>query len=173
MKTVDTWRDKESNILVALQSRTFNVTGVVPAARGLSLIGEHAAGWLAGSALFTAIDKPRRPQWAGVFAAAFISHAASVVLKRIVRRHRPDDPRIRVGVSTPSRLSFPSSHATSTTATMVAASITTGSPVPLAVVPVMMASRMVLGVHFPTDVIAGAGLGAVTARCIMRRVSRR
>ena len=47
-------------------------------------------------------------------AAAFVSHALSVVVKRIVQRKRPHDPRIQVGVKTPSELSFPSSHATST-----------------------------------------------------------
>ena len=48
---------------------------------------------------------------------------------------------------TPSRLSFPSSHATSTTAAAVLYGGLLRSRAPLAVVPVMALSRLVLGVH--------------------------
>ena len=89
-----------------------------------------------------------------------------MVIKRIIRRNRPFDSRITIGVGTPSRLSFPSSHATSTTAALVSLSDLTGSKLPLVGVPVMMLSRMVLGVHYPTDTLAGAVLGATTAKVI-------
>ena len=91
-----------------------------------------------------------------------------MVLKRIVRRKRPDYPYVRVGVKTPSKLSFPSSHATSTTAFLVAVSRLTGRKAPLLGVPVMMASRMVLGVHYPTDTAVGAAIGAATAEVVMK-----
>ena len=100
--------------------------------------------------------------------AAFGAHATSVVVKRIVRRRRPDYPYVRVGVATPSRLSFPSSHATSTTAFLVGAARVLGTPAPLLGVPVMMASRMVLGVHYPSDTVAGALIGAATAEAVTR-----
>ena len=110
----------------------------------------------------------KRQGWVRVGAAAFLAHAASVVLKRIVRRKRPDYPYVRVGVKTPSKLSFPSSHATSTTAFLVAVSRLTGRKAPLLGVPVMMASRMVLGVHYPTDTAVGAAIGAATAEVVMK-----
>ena len=78
-----------------------------------------------------------------------------------------------MGVSTPSQLSFPSSHATSTTAAAVAAAEVTRRRGPLLIVPVMMLSRMVLGVHYPTDVLAGTALGAATAKLVMSRVARK
>lgn len=155
----------ESDALVVIQDALFEVPGIVPAAKAMSLFGEHSAGWLAlAGAGWLASGGRRRREWATVGAAAFTSHAASVVLKRIVRRPRPHDPRVRVGVGTPSQLSFPSSHATSTTAALVAIAAMTGSRLPWAGVPAIMASRLVLGVHYPTDVTAGALLGWATAR---------
>lgn len=156
----------EADILLSIQGALNHIPGVLPVARGMSFIGEHAAGWLLLSAAGAVLDQPRRRQWLGLGAAAFSTHAASVVIKRIVRRPRPHDPRITIGVGTPSKLSFPSSHATSTTAAMVALSRTIAHPAPLAVIPLMMISRMVLGVHYPTDVTVGALLGAAGAQVV-------
>lgn len=153
----------ESTVLVELQRALNGVPGVLPAARAMSFFGEHALGWMGLAALGCAVDERRRVDWAKVGVAAFTSHAASVVLKRIVRRPRPHDPRIKIGVGTPSKLSFPSSHATSTTAALVGIAKLTSSPAPLAGVPAIMLSRLVLGVHYPTDVSVGAALGAGTA----------
>jgi hypothetical protein len=157
----------ESDILVAVQNRLAR-PGILRIARGLSHFGEHALGWLSIGALGFIIDKHNRKRWLKLFAAAFISHALSVIIKRVIRRKRPSDERIIVGVSTPSRLSFPSSHATSTTAALVSLAKITKNPLPLIGVPVMMLSRMVLGVHYPTDVLAGALVGAVTAEAVDR-----
>ena len=135
---------------------------------GLRCLGKHGGGYHHKAAVGAGVDKRRREGWIRVGAAAFLAHAASVVLKRIVRRKRPDYPYVRVGVKTPSKLSFPSSHATSTTAFLVAASRLTGCKAPLLGVPVMMASRMVLGVHYPTDTAVGAAIGAATAEVVMK-----
>ncbi|MEJ4119355.1 phosphatase PAP2 family protein [Corynebacterium marquesiae] len=158
----------ESRVLECIQGAAFDAPGVLPTARGLSHWGEHALGWMGSAAVGAGIDKRRREGWVRVGAAAFLAHAASVVLKRIVRRKRPDYPYVRVGVKTPSKLSFPSSHATSTTAFLVAVSRLTGRKAPLLGVPVMMASRMVLGVHYPTDTAVGAAIGAATAEVVMK-----
>ena len=158
----------ESRVLECIQGAAFDAPGVLPTARGLSHWGEHALGWMGSAAVGAGIDKRRREGWVSVGAAAFLAHAASVVLKRIVRRKRPDYPYVRVGVKTPSKLSFPSSHATSTTAFLVAVSRLTGRKAPLLGVPVMMASRMVLGVHYPTDTAVGAAIGAATAEVVMK-----
>jgi len=95
--------------------------------------------------------------------------------KRVVRRHRPSDPRLQVHVATPSDWSFPSSHATSTTAAAVAYSRLLGRRYPLLLIPVMLTSRVALGVHYPSDVLAGSLVGAALARWVVptRRVSPR
>lgn len=145
---------------------------VISAARGMSHFGEHALGWVAIAAAGALADKPRRRQWAGVAVGAVGAHAASIVIKRIVRRPRPNAPSVQVNVGTPSKLSFPSSHATSTTAAAVLLGKLTGLPLPAVLVPPMLLSRVVLGVHYPSDVIAGSALGAASAAVLLAAEKR-
>lgn len=150
----------EVRLLAGVQKRLLAVPGSRQAAVTLSHVGEHALGWMAIAAAGMAVDPARRGRWAMVGVGSFGAHATSVVVKRVVRRRRPDHPSVAVGVGTPSKLSFPSSHATSTTAFALLAGAVTGVPVASALVPVMLASRLVLGVHYPSDVVAGAAVGA-------------
>lgn len=87
----------ESDILVSLQDR-LATPGIFRIARGLSHFGEHSLGWLGLGFIGALVDKNHRGRWFKLMAAAFVSHALSVVVKRIVRRKRPHDPRIQVGV---------------------------------------------------------------------------
>lgn len=144
---------------------------VMSAARGLSHFGEHSIGWFAAGLTGAAVDRRRRGQWLTAAASVVGAHAASVVVKRLVRRRRPEDPSVQVGVATPSRLSFPSSHATSTTTAAVVYSKLTGRTLVPVVVPPMLASRLVLGVHYPTDVLAGAALGGAIGALVRRRLT--
>jgi membrane-associated phospholipid phosphatase len=83
-----------------------------------------------------------------------------------VRRERPHHPAVAVNVGTPSRLSFPSAHATSTTAASILLARTTGLPLPVFLVPPMALSRLVLGVHYPSDVLTGVVVGAAVAKAV-------
>ena len=150
----------EVRLLAAVQKRLLAVPGSRQAAVTLSHVGEHALGWMAIATAGMVVAPARRGRWAMVGVGSFGAHATSVVVKRVVRRRRPDHPSVAVGVGTPSTLSFPSSHATSTTAFALLAGSVTGVPVAPALVPVMLASRLVLGVHYPSDVVAGAAVGA-------------
>lgn len=157
----------EVKIINAVQATLGAKPEVVRAARGMSHFGEHALGWIGIAAAGWLVDKPRRRQWAGVAVGAVGAHAASIVIKRVVRRPRPNDPSVQVNVSTPSKLSFPSSHATSTTAAAVLLGKLTGLPLPAVLVPPMLLSRVVLGVHYPSDVLAGSALGAASAAVVL------
>ena len=159
-------RSKETDLLVAIQDALYT-PATAKAARGLSHFGEHDLGWLAVAAGGAALDKRRRRKWLALGAGTFAAHAATVVLKRIVRRPRPHDERVKIGVKTPSQLSFPSSHAANTGAAAAHLADITGKKWPWLLVPVMMLSRNVLGVHYPTDTLAGAALGAVAAKAVI------
>ena len=79
---------------------------------------------------------------------------------------------MKIGVSTPSQLSFPSSHAANTAAAAAHLADITGRKWPWLLVPVMMLSRNLLGVHYPTDTLAGAALGAATAKVAIEAEKR-
>lgn len=159
MTSPNPWTDREVDILVATQSRIGSAP-VMAAARAASRFGEHAGGWLVAATVLAAVDRDRRAVWVRAGAAAFGAHAAAVVLKRVVRRRRPESERVTVGVGTPSALSFPSAHAASTTAFLVAATPVVPGWAAAAGSGGMSLSRLVLGVHYPTDVAVGAVIGA-------------
>lgn len=167
----------EAALLAEVQKKLLKIPVSVPVATALSHFGEHALGWMAICATGAVTQPQHRRAWITTGAAAFGAHAASVVIKRVVRRKRPNHPTIAIGVKTPSKLSFPSSHATSTTAFALLAGQATGIPgaataVPATLVPIMAASRLVLGVHYPSDVVGGAVLGAASAALARQYVPR-
>ncbi|MDQ0774992.1 membrane-associated phospholipid phosphatase [Streptomyces aurantiacus] len=152
--------DLDHRILSALHARGATPR-VAAAARTLSLAGEHGALWLAAGLAGAAVDRERRGAWLRGTALTAGAHLTSMGVKRLVRRPRPGhvEPLVR----TAGRHSFPSSHATSAAAAAVAFGALGARVVP-ALAAAMCVSRLVVGVHYPSDVAAGAALGAVTAR---------
>lgn len=135
--------------------------------RAFSHLGEHAACWLALGAAGAALDAPRRDRWLGGLRAVGVAYAVNVALKQVVRRQRPIVDGFPALTRTPTQLSFPSSHAASSFA--AARSFAPLLPgVPLHGIAAAMAlSRVALGVHYPSDVVAGAALG-LTAGSVVR-----
>lgn len=156
----------EDAILVAVQHAIAGRPGVLRGARTLSHFGEHSGGWVAVGLAGAALAPQRRRAWLTASVGAFAAHAAAVLVKRVVRRTRPDHPDIAVNVGTPSSLSFPSAHATSTTAAAILLARASGLPLPWLLVPPMALSRLVLGVHYPSDVLTGVAVGTVVARAV-------
>ncbi|WP_318214135.1 phosphatase PAP2 family protein [Streptomyces sp. SCL15-6] len=157
---MDDLDDMDHRIVTALRACGTDPR-VAAAARTLSWAGEHGALWLAACLASAAVDGPRRTAWLRGTALTAGAHLASMGVKRVVRRPRP--PHVQPLVRTAGRHSFPSSHATSAAAAAVvfgALGVRAAWPLAAAV----CVSRLVVGVHYPTDVAAGAALGALTAR---------
>ena len=162
----------EDALLVAIQSALAPRPGVLPAATALSHFGEHAQGWLALAALGAVLRPQNRRAYVTAGVGALAAHAAAIAIKLAVGRRRPDHPAIAVNVGTPSKLSFPSAHATSSTAAAVLLGKASGLPLPAVIVPPMVLSRLVLGVHYPSDVATGVAVGGVVAT-LTSRIGRR
>jgi undecaprenyl-diphosphatase len=133
------------------------------------------AGWTAGAAWLALRDR-RRGRRAAVASVAAMALAVGLVqgpLKFALPRHRPFARRLaNVVGSRPTDPSSPSGHTAGSFAAAVAlaAFYPMDAPILLALACGVGASRVYLGHHFPSDVVAGAGLGAALGALTARLV---
>jgi membrane-associated phospholipid phosphatase len=128
-----------------------------------SHLGEHAALWLAIGTAGVVFDRPRRRRWGRALAGVGAAYLANVAVKLVVRRPRPVFDDLPQLIGTPTQLSFPSSHATSSFAAARAYAPLLGAS-GAALYPrgaALAAPRVYLGVHYPSDILAGAVLGTL------------
>lgn len=145
-----------------LSSRDWPI--VTPVMKGLTDAGAHGIVWIViGVALAAWL---RRPLVAvAVLAAEEVSSIVDSVLKNAIGRQRPPlvDPRVHPLIPLPHDPSMPSGHAMmafagATLLALVAPQLRWAL---FALAVGVGVSRVYLGVHFPSDVLAGAAIGAV------------
>lgn len=172
--------------MIKFQSRRFRGVGTVdralmkrsaalpasPADEALSRLSKsanHGLLWLVIAAILAARKGPgRRAGLRGVAAISGASTLANLVAKPLFGRRRPAAEEVPVHrrlTRRPKSSSFPSGHAASAAAFATAVSMES-RPVATVVVPLAAAvaySRVHTGVHWPSDVGAGAAIGASAA----------
>jgi membrane-associated phospholipid phosphatase len=126
------------------------------AARLYARAGENGVVWFA----LAAVVRDRR-----AVRVVFAALLANTAVKQVVRRPRPVlGPELPPLAATVSGLSYPSAHAATSFAAAGALSLPS---LPLyAAAGAMALTRPYLGVHYPSDVLAGAALGVALERLL-------
>jgi undecaprenyl-diphosphatase len=108
---------------------------------------------------------PSRAPLAETMVAIVAVNVAQVALKCSFRRARPSGPVSWWDIHAPDQFSFPSGHTMNAfaVATLVTVHVPVAAPLAFAVAASVGASRVVLELHFVSDVAAGATLGTVLA----------
>jgi len=132
----------------------------------LSRLANHGLLWtgLAIGLWVTGDRWARRAAWRGIGGLAAASAAANIAVKGVAARDRPyaHVPAFRQLQRVPRTTSFPSGHAASAAAFATGVALEKPSlAAPVIVLAVAVgASRVVTGVHYPSDVLAGFAIGA-------------
>ncbi len=129
-------------------------------------------GWIVHGMVLGALLESSAHIVALLAAGATAGTISCQLLKRVCRRPRPDAAIVGFAATleNPDAFSFPSGH--STVAFAIATAIATADPVlgalELGLATMIAGSRIVLGAHYPLDVVAGIILGVLsglTASC--------
>ena len=149
----------DQRLLYAMRTRGH---GRVPeaCARTLATIGEYGAVWLAIGVAAALIADEDRGEWLAAGLLGPVAIGLNYAVKLVVRRQRPVLEGLAPIGAAPSSLSFPSAHATSSFACATAMTrIAPEAAALFALAAAIVATRPYLGLHYPSDVIAGAVLG--------------
>ena len=128
-----------------------------------SKLGEHGALWLGLSAAGAAVNEERRGEFLRAGTTVLLSFTANQAIKLAVRRRRPHLHDLPPLVETMSNRSYPSAHATTSAAGAIALSPLLPAAALYPVAAAVALSRPYLGVHYPSDTLAGLVLGAAVA----------
>ena len=149
---VTSWLVEHRTPVLTTIARTVTNVGGPPEVAVLACV---AAAWL--------VWRRRSPEPAAVLIGTVLfAGVASTLLKRAVARQRPP---VALHLVTETNYSFPSGHATGTAALVAALVAVRMIPwlVAAGVTAVVALTRLYLGVHWFSDVLAGALLGTVAA----------
>ena len=147
--------------------RAFRTRGHTPtrerAVVMFSRLGEQAMVWYALCGTGALLDPAGRPVYARAAKTVLGVYAFNQVIKAFVRRRRPRLEGLPPLAGTLSGLSYPSAHsATSFAAARMLSPALPAAPLHALAVSLGL-SRLYLGLHYPSDIVAGAALGAAAA----------
>jgi undecaprenyl-diphosphatase len=152
----------DTALLRALRTRGHHPL-VERAAMAFSGLGEHGALWFALSGAGALLDRPRRGLYVRAATAVGVAYGANQLIKLAVGRRRPQLDDLPPLKSTRMQLSYPSAHAATSFAGARALSAAWPALPLYATAAAMALSRPYIGVHYPSDVVAGAALGSAVA----------
>ncbi len=128
--------------------------------------GEHGGLWLALSLLGWGLDPSRRDLYRASMGTVIGAYLANIALKHVVRRRRPVLGGLPALSSTITGLSYPSAHSTTSFAAARVLSRELPAAPLYAVATAMALSRPYAGVHYPSDIAAGAVFGTAIAELL-------
>jgi membrane-associated phospholipid phosphatase len=129
----------------------------------LTRLGEHGGVWFALTVAGAALDEDRRDLFTRAAVAIGAAYALNQLIKLAVQRRRPELDDLPPLVPTGSRISYPSAHASTSFAGARALSRAWPAAPLYATAAAMALSRPYVGVHYPSDILAGAVLGTAVA----------
>jgi membrane-associated phospholipid phosphatase len=132
---------------------------------GLARAGESGLLWHALAVAGALLDGERRHAYLRAMRVVLLALAVNAAVKRLVRRTRPALEEMPALIAVSGR-SYPSAH--SATSFAGARALSSALPAgPLYALAVAMAlTRPYLGVHYPSDIVAGAILGDAVAELL-------
>jgi membrane-associated phospholipid phosphatase len=152
-------RALDSRLLYAMRTR-FHGPAAETVGKLLGRIGSYGSVWLVIGIALAFVDPDNGEDWVVAGILGPVAIGLNYVVKLIVRRPRPVLEGLPPLGGAPSALSFPSAHATSSFACATAMTrIAPEAAVLFVLAAAIAASRPYLGMHYPSDVLAGAVLG--------------
>ncbi|HEX6752485.1 MAG TPA: phosphatase PAP2 family protein [Solirubrobacterales bacterium] len=134
--------------------------GLEKAAKRLGKAGNNGAVWVGVGVVLAVFDSANREAWLICAVLGPIAIALNFVVKLVVKRPRPVLEGLPPLGGAPSSLSFPSAHATSSFAVATAmARVEPLGALAFVLALALALGRPYLGMHYPSDVLAGALLG--------------
>jgi membrane-associated phospholipid phosphatase len=149
----------DNRLLRAMRTRFHSPTAEA-IGKWLGRVGEYGAVWFAIGIVMAFVDPDNGEDWVVAGLLGPIAIGLNFVVKLIVRRPRPVLEGLPPLGGAPSSLSFPSAHATSSFACATAMTrIAPEAALLFLLAAAIAACRPYLGMHYPSDVLAGAALG--------------
>lgn len=165
----------DGEILLQIQQH-LRTDMLTPLMKFVTFLGNGGWFWILCAVVLLAIPKTRKTGYAAVLSLIFGVIVTNLLLKNIVARPRPfaEIEALIPLIAKPTDFSFPSGHTTASfaVALVMLRMLPKKIGIPAVVLAALVAfSRLYLGVHYPTDVLAGfvvALMGSTVAVWIVR-----